>query len=68
MKIANKLQETFVISIKINNLIGLIKLLLFSVFMGHVFSSIFLYVGIYEVKNEYPGTWLQAKSILEEDW
>lgn len=46
MKIANKLQETYVLSVKVNNIIGLIKLLFFIIFMGHVFSSIFLFLGI----------------------
>ena len=48
MKVINKMQETFIMRLKTNYLIGLMKLLCFILLMGHLVACCFLYMGEFE--------------------
>lgn len=66
-KVINKLQETYVQSLRFNNTINLVKLLFFIQFMGHVVASVFLFSGIQE-KQLGHNNWLKSKDIHNENW
>ena len=61
------MQEIYIIKKSSYNIIQLFKLLLFILYLGHIFACLLLYVGI---TNHEKGenNWLRTYNLLDKSW